>query len=379
MLASGSQDGKVRFWDAVTGKLARTIEFDGEIQSLVFSPDGRTLAVAQRPNQRSQSYTPGTAGLQRLNTSTGSYLPRLESIPGATRSAAFSSDGKRIVTGSASNAFAAIWDSASGKELKTLPRALGVGARAFAFSPDGTRLAISYDDNVLTLWHADTAESIVELDRKPAVQLQFSPDGSRLYANSYDAIRVYDTRATVPAEAEELVRLLRKQFPLYCDMRQFLERDAKLDPALRELALRMIEGQPEEKSLVYTLIRNVLDFPGADESSYQAALGRARMIVEPRPWDVESLVMFGAAQYRTGDYTGSITTLERAAQLQGGFEPRMRIFTAMAQHRLGLPAQAGEHLAAARTQISGLFLGEEQIAPMRALLREAETLITPRK
>jgi hypothetical protein len=45
----------------------------------------------------------------------------------------------------------------------------------------------------------------------------------------------------------------------------------------------------------------------------------------------------------------------------------------------GHAAKAGEHLAAAHTQISGRSGSEEEIAPMRALLREAEALITPRK
>src|SRR5262249_36764520 len=47
VLASGSRDGAVRFWDVATGKKQKTLKRDGErVLAVEFSPDGRTLATA---------------------------------------------------------------------------------------------------------------------------------------------------------------------------------------------------------------------------------------------------------------------------------------------------------------------------------------------
>ena len=320
-LASGSEDRTVRFWDSTTGKLVRKLEFEGTIPSLVYSPDGRVLAVAQIPVPRGPApaipaYEP--PGLKRIDTVTGALLPGLGSIPEVARAAAFSKDGSRIVTAPGGDGSVTIWDSSSGKAQKRLPRVVGVAARAMAFTPDRTRLAISYGDNVLSIWRADTAEFIVELDRKPALQLQFSPDGSRLYANGHDAIRVYDTRAAVPAEAEELVRSLRQRFPLYCDVRQFLERETQLDPALREAALRMIEGSAEDARVVHDLIEKVLGSPGGSERLPGGA---------PKDTSNRRGTAMGCGICRPGwgqPKTAPVITAERSPRCNGGGRGRGR-------------------------------------------------------
>jgi WD40 repeat protein len=37
-LASGSNDGTVRLWDAVNGELLNTIQFNDDVQSIAFRP-----------------------------------------------------------------------------------------------------------------------------------------------------------------------------------------------------------------------------------------------------------------------------------------------------------------------------------------------------
>src|SRR5690606_38297172 len=47
LLASGGQDGAVKFWDLATGQQTASTNLSGDwIDHLAWSPDGRTLAVA---------------------------------------------------------------------------------------------------------------------------------------------------------------------------------------------------------------------------------------------------------------------------------------------------------------------------------------------
>src|SRR5438270_132517 len=63
LLASGSFDGTVKLWDVATGRERRTIEAHGNgVQCLAVSPDGQTLATADRPPHG----TPGVTGEVKL-------------------------------------------------------------------------------------------------------------------------------------------------------------------------------------------------------------------------------------------------------------------------------------------------------------------------
>ena len=65
-------------------------------------------------------------------------------------SAAFSGDGKRVVTASRDNT-ARIWDAESGKEIAVLKGHTGSVSSA-AFSGDGKRVVTASDDNTARIW-----------------------------------------------------------------------------------------------------------------------------------------------------------------------------------------------------------------------------------
>jgi hypothetical protein len=73
-------------------------------------------------------------------------------------SVAYSSDGQRIVTGSADH-LAKVWEAASGKELLTLK---GTGGTIFsaALSPDGQRVVTGSEDPAPKVWEAATARQV---------------------------------------------------------------------------------------------------------------------------------------------------------------------------------------------------------------------------
>ncbi|WP_088893773.1 AAA family ATPase [Leptolyngbya ohadii] len=68
---------------------------------------------------------------------------------GVVRSASFSSDGTKVITGSFDNT-ARIWDSVTGKELARLAHEDRVGS--VSFSPDGTKVITGSDDKTARIW-----------------------------------------------------------------------------------------------------------------------------------------------------------------------------------------------------------------------------------
>ena len=93
-------------------------------------------------------------------------------------SAAFSNDGKKLVTGSEDNT-ARVWDVASGKLLMLLSGHT-TQVKAVAFSPDGTK-ALTADVNDARLWSI-TTDNLQQTFSAPAGVGAFAlaPDGKTI-------------------------------------------------------------------------------------------------------------------------------------------------------------------------------------------------------
>jgi WD40 repeat protein len=219
LIAVGLKERGIALWDAheLTPIGAPLLDTGGEVKTLAFSPDGRTLAaVTQRlltlwdVGSRSRlrepldagspsivlavGFNPGGAtlvtassdlGLLLWNATTGDGLD----TPGFGVSAsdvAFSADGALIasVTGQG----AEVWDAETGTSIATFDGAPGNEDSSVALSPDGHFLAVGGFGRVVRLWDVRTRKLVHELDQggNGAFTLEFSPDGRTLAISGFE-------------------------------------------------------------------------------------------------------------------------------------------------------------------------------------------------
>jgi WD40 repeat protein len=102
-----------------------------------------------------------------------------------------SPDGKTVLQTKGTSA--ELWDLPSGKLLATLRHEGAI--RAAAFSPDGKKILTGGLDQTARLWNTATGESIGGPLRhqSPVLNVTFSPDGKLALANSTDTVLAWET------------------------------------------------------------------------------------------------------------------------------------------------------------------------------------------
>ena len=214
-VATGSDDGTVRWWNIDDGSFVEFRGHVGPIETMAMSRDGAYLATAGTDHD-----------IWLWELAKGGGKRRLPGHTNTVRGVAFSPDGKRLASTSEDGAFY-MWDvqSGIGKELRhhhhglrpvvwtpdgntvlvggydgqigrldpntgkgEMQQAHRAELRALVISPDGKYLAAGDEDGVATLWTLDgqrvrTLASHTDVTR----DLVFSPDGKHLVTAGGDS------------------------------------------------------------------------------------------------------------------------------------------------------------------------------------------------
>ncbi|HEV3082421.1 MAG TPA: sigma-70 family RNA polymerase sigma factor, partial [Gemmataceae bacterium] len=186
LLASCHDDLTLRLWDVPSGtEVLRGKLPDRPGRSLVFSPDGKTIVGTSAGSPKTEFYIwEHDAGVE----------PRTVKAPGAIETLAFSPDGKTLALMDYVRVNVYLWDVASGRCLRTLRLPKG-WARDVAFSPDGKMLALACEQpGSVVFWDPSTGQELHRLNAplEHWKRVVFSPDSKRVAARSQDAVRVWE-------------------------------------------------------------------------------------------------------------------------------------------------------------------------------------------
>jgi WD40 repeat protein len=227
-LATGGRDGTVRLWDAATGAElpGSPLKAGNPVTAVAFDPAGPYLWAATggdaagvrrwhtKTSQPAclcrQPYNPvtGIALLPRNRLAAGSAdgtvavfdtaspsahrIAHLRGHFGPVRGVA-ADPGGRWAASAGIDGTVRVWDLSDGLEARALPPG-AAAARAVAFSPDGTSLAVN-SGATLRVLDVTTGRDVFAAKSHSDVisDVAFSPDGTRLLTGSWDqTVKVWD-------------------------------------------------------------------------------------------------------------------------------------------------------------------------------------------
>lgn len=171
IVASGSFDGTVRFFDIDTRQLIQTIPVGSRVWSLVFSKDGSKLYVGQ-DNAVTVIQNGAIAGQQTQ-------------VTGAVHSIVMNGDGTRLVCGEGQTAV--IRDV---NQMDVIQRFTGHTGPVYSadISPDGSTVVSGSADLTVRTWNASTGQQRTQSNPSSGsiLSVRYSPNGSQILAAGGD-------------------------------------------------------------------------------------------------------------------------------------------------------------------------------------------------
>ncbi|MBW8268944.1 caspase family protein [Caldovatus aquaticus] len=192
LLASVSDDKTLRLWSLPEGTPRAVLrppigpEAEGELYAVALSPDG-ARAFAGGFTARAWD---GAFAIYVFDTGSGRLAARLGGLPAPVAHLAVAPDGSRFAAALGGRAGVKVWDARSGRLLFE-DTAYGAPARMVAFAPGG-RLAASAADGRVRIYDAE-GRKLAERAPLPGARpfgIAWSPDGTLLAVGFEDRLRV---------------------------------------------------------------------------------------------------------------------------------------------------------------------------------------------
>jgi WD40 repeat protein/serine/threonine protein kinase len=188
VLAAGLSDGTVRWWDFPSGRERPAFRAHStRIEFVSFSPDSRTLATCA---ENTKLWDAATGKLQRLLPRVSGELARHDKVS----CVGFSHRGGMVATVDVN---VHLWEPATGQRLLSMVVSGGTGGavETVAFSPDDRILAAAGVDGVVRLWDTHTGKLLDLLTGHTSRIwcVTFSPDGRLLASAGVDGtVQLWD-------------------------------------------------------------------------------------------------------------------------------------------------------------------------------------------
>lgn len=188
-IALGSKDCTALVQDLETGKTLWGLEGPkgADVKCLKYSPDGHRLIIGCLD-----------ATIRILDAETGEAVVELpqKANTGCVNSVAYSRDGKRFASVSATGGLIQIWDAKSGRRATDLGQRHEGSISSVTYSPDRKHLASGGNDGIICVSNIEDGGKTGEfIGHASAVEcVAYSPDGTRIASGSTDhTVRIWDT------------------------------------------------------------------------------------------------------------------------------------------------------------------------------------------
>lgn len=180
-LASGSGDETIKLWDVESGNELRTLAgHTMPVYSVAFTPDGKTLASGSADKT-----------VKLWDVETGKEIRTFTGHTAWVTSIAFSSNGRKLASASGGEGKTIrVWDAVTGELLRSF-----AGQSRVAFSPDDKMIASLGENFTIKFWNIETGAEIRTLAAHAdgIKSIGFSPDGKTLASGSNDkTIKLWD-------------------------------------------------------------------------------------------------------------------------------------------------------------------------------------------
>jgi WD40 repeat protein/serine/threonine protein kinase len=378
-LATAHANGVVCLWDTAKGELCQTIDIDGGVKLLAYSPNGQRIAIE------------ATDDIRICDAADGRVLLRIPEQGERAGQLVFSADGERLLLVKAHRLL--IWDVETGQQMLSLP--VPGGITRLALDPTGQILAAASDERLLYLWDARPVSPRMLVCRDAISEVRHLYEKGLSEADVVSQIKRDETigpdvreealamaglygRSLLLDQAHQLVHSMFWKPLLRPEVVEALRNDPELSVPLRRQALELAHDYPEQADRLQEHSLQTTLPPWATAEQYHRALEEAEAACRLLPDKGINWTTLGAAHYRLGNYGEAIGAVNRALEL-GRTDPNFcpvvdMAFLAMAHHRKGDVGVAKETMQQLRAILNDPKWGQQAIG-YKAFARQAEAVI----